>query len=30
MGLTTREIRAILEIANWWSRKGWGQVGKGM
>jgi hypothetical protein len=30
MGLTLQEIRAILEIANWWSRKSWGHVDKGL
>jgi hypothetical protein len=30
MGLSRDEIRAIVETANWWSRKSWGHVDKGL
>jgi hypothetical protein len=29
MALTTEEIRAILETANYWQSKGWGREGMG-
>ena len=29
MALTTDEIRAVLETANYWESKGWGQAGVG-
>jgi hypothetical protein len=28
--LSKAEIRAMLETANWWSRKSWGHVDKGL